>query len=116
MTSTLSPRSLYWTGVVLGPLAWAANTQIEYALVPFWCERRALVLIVTAAALTLAALAGGLLSWRAARTSLGFEWEQPSGGMPRSFIAWLGAGSGILFALVIADQLTASLMVSSCLR
>jgi hypothetical protein len=31
-------------------------------------------------------------------------------------MAWLGVGSGLLFALAIGNQLAASLMISPCLR
>ena len=31
-------------------------------------------------------------------------------------MAWLGVGIGVLFALVIANQLAASLLISPCLR
>lgn len=116
MTSSIARLRIYWIGVALGPGAWAVNTLLEYALAPFWCTRRTLVLAVSAAILALVALCGAALSWRSARMSLSFEWAQPGGGTPRSFLAWVGAGSGVLFALVIANQFMASLMISSCLR
>jgi hypothetical protein len=31
-------------------------------------------------------------------------------------MAWVGCGAGVLFALVIADQLAATLMIDPCLR
>jgi hypothetical protein len=31
-------------------------------------------------------------------------------------MAWLGVGSGVIFALVILNQLAAALMISPCLR
>jgi hypothetical protein len=31
-------------------------------------------------------------------------------------VAWLGVGSGVIFALVILNQLVAALMIDPCLR
>jgi hypothetical protein len=44
------------------------------------------------------------------------EWSEAQGGRARNFMAWLGVGSGLIFALVILNQLTAALMISPCLR
>ena len=68
------------------------------------------------AALALVALAGTAISARAVRRGAGAEWTDAEGGGPRTFMAWLGVGTGLLFALVIANQLAASLMISPCLR
>jgi hypothetical protein len=64
----------------------------------------------------LLAIAGGALSLYAARMPLESEWLDSSGGLPRRFVAWLGAGAGLLFALAIANQLAATLIVNGCLR
>lgn len=108
-------RRLSWSGLWLGPAAWAINQQTNYALVPAVCDR-ALIVTLISAALTLTALAGGLMSLRVARTPLESEWLNSSGGLPRRFVAWMGAGAGILFALVIANQFAATLIVNGCLR
>ncbi|WP_314957654.1 hypothetical protein [Bradyrhizobium cosmicum] len=64
----------------------------------------------------LVSLTGSLLSARAVCRSAATEWAEARGAGPRTFMAWLGVGSGILFALVIANQLIAASMVNSCLR
>jgi hypothetical protein len=69
-----------------------------------------------AAFLVLTAFAGGLLALRVARMPLEFEWLDASGGLPRQFVAWVGAGEGILFALAIGNQFIASLIVNGCLQ
>jgi len=109
-------RLLYWAGVALGPLAWGINLQGVYALAHFSCETTRLTGTIMSAVLAVVALAGTVISARAVRRGAGAEWANAQGGGPRTFMAWLGVGSGILFALVIANQLAASLMISPCLR
>jgi hypothetical protein len=108
-------RRISWSGLWLGPAAWAINQQTNYALVPAICDRD-IVFSVISAVLVMVALAGALMSLRVARTPLESEWLDASGGLPRRFIAWVGAGSGILFTLAIANQLAATLIVNGCLR
>jgi hypothetical protein len=109
-------RLLYWTGVALGPIAWGANLQGVYAFVHFSCETTRTSGTILSAVLAIVALAGTAISASAVRRGAGAEWADAEGGSPRNFMAWLGVGSGVLFALVIANQLAASLMISPCLR
>ncbi|WP_247329413.1 hypothetical protein [Bradyrhizobium sp. 21] len=71
---------------------------------------------ILSAALTIVALLGSAISARAVRRGAGAEWTDAQGGGPRTFMAWVGVGNGVLFALAIANQLAASLMISPCLR
>jgi hypothetical protein len=109
-------RLLYWAGVALGPLAWGVNLQGVYMLAHFSCENTKVSGAILSAVLAIVALAGTAISARAVRRGAGAEWADAQGGGPRTFMAWLGVGSGVLFALVIANQLAASLMISPCLR
>lgn len=109
-------KLLYWAGVALGPLAWSINLQGIYALAHFSCETTRSSGTIMSAVLAVVALAGTAISARAVRRGAGAEWTDAQGGGPRTFVAWLGVGSGVLFALVIANQLAASLMISPCLR
>lgn len=109
-------RLLYWAGVALGPTAWAINLQAAYAAAHFACEKARLGEAILGAVLVIISLAGTAISARAVRRSAGAEWAEAQGGGPRTFLAWLGVGSGVLFALVIANQLFAALMISPCLR
>ncbi|WFU75012.1 hypothetical protein [Bradyrhizobium sp. CB2312] len=109
-------KLLYWAGVALGPLAWGINLQGVYALAHFSCETTRLSGTIMSAVLAIVALAGTAISARAVRRGAGAEWADAQGGGPRTFMAWLGVGSGVLFALVIANQLAASLIISPCLR
>lgn len=109
-------KLLYWAGVALGPLAWGINLQGVYTLAHFSCETTRLTGTIMSVILAVVALAGTAISARAIRRGAGAEWADPQGGGPHTFMAWLGVGSGVLFALVIANQLAASLMISPCLR
>ena len=112
----LNPRLLYWAGVALGPAAWAVNLQAAYTITHFACQKTASGGLITGSILILVSLIGSLLSARAVRRSGATEWADARGGGPRTFMAWLGVGSGVLFALVIANQLIAASMVNSCMR
>jgi hypothetical protein len=109
-------RLLYWAGLAIGPLAWGINLQAIYAVAHFSCEKTGFAGAAISAISAIAALAGAGISARAARRSAGVEWSDTQGGGPLTFMAWIGIGSGVLFALVIANQLAASLMISPCLR
>ena len=117
MTQThATSQRTYWSGLAVGPAVWAINTQLQYSLVAGGCTHHILLFVVVAAVLMLAAFAGALISWRAASVGAASEWRDESGGGARNFMAWIGAGSGIIFGLTIADQLAAFLMVNTCLR
>lgn len=107
---------MYWAGVALGPLAWGINLQGVYIFAHFSCETTRTSGAIMSVVLAIIALAGTAISARAVRRNAGVEWTDAQGGGPRTFMAWLGVGSGVLFALVIANQLAASLMISPCLR
>ena len=109
-------KLFYWAGVALGPLAWAVNLQGIYILAHFSCETTKVSGTIMSTVLALVALAGTAMSARAVRRGATAEWTDAQGGGPRTFMAWLGVGSGVLFALVIANQFVASLMISPCLR
>jgi hypothetical protein len=116
MTQTQANLRSYWVGLAIGPTAWGIDTQLQYSLVSGGCRQHIVLLVTVTAVLMLAAFAGGWISWRAARNDAASEWSNESGGGPRTFLAWLGLGSGILFGLTIANQLAAFLVVNSCLR
>jgi hypothetical protein len=99
----LTPLPL-WTGILAGPVAWAFNLEINYALVKWACaagSERPFAL-VTGAALAVTA-GGGAVSWMALRYTRADVPED--GGRPRQrarFMAILGLASSALFALTIA--------------
>ena len=92
-----------WTGILAGPLAWAADLGISYALVKWTClsGRQEVLPLVTLAALALVA-GGAWTSWIALRRTVSDVPED--GGEPRQrarFMAILGLVSSALFALTI---------------
>lgn len=109
-------KLLYWGGVALGPVSWGLNLQGIYVLAHFSCETTRVSGTIVSVVLAIVALAGTAISARAMRRGAGAEWVDAQGGGPRSFMAWVGVGMGALFALVIANQLAASLLISPCLR
>lgn len=107
---------LYWAGVALGPLAWGINLQAAYALMPHACAGSSTATIALSIAMALLAACGGLISLRSAGRDAPAEWIDAQGGRARDFMAWLGVGSGVIFALVILNQLVATVMIQPCLR
>jgi len=107
---------LYWSGVALGPAAWAINLQTIYAMAPHACAKPTSATIFLSVVMALIAASGTLISWRATRHDAPAELVETQGGHARNFMAWLGVGSGLIFALVILNQLAAAAMISPCLR
>jgi hypothetical protein len=117
----MSPTSahkilLYWMGVALGPVAWAINLQTIYAIAPHACATPTLATVVLSIVMALVALSGTLVSLRGIRRDALAEAAEAQGGHARNFTAWLGVGSGVIFTLVIVNQLAAVLMINPCLR
>jgi len=99
-------------GLVSGPLAWAISTQANYSLAQFFCQNEASwMLLMGALALAVLSLAGALVSIQSAPSA-----STGDSGYPRQFLGILGAGSGILFALVICLQGAAALALNGCER
>lgn len=110
-------RGLVWAGLAAGPAAWAINTQLDYAVAPLDCSVRVAVLLPSAVFFLLVAVAGAWWSWRfLSRAEITEDWSQPAGGRPHLFLGIVGFAAGILFALVLANQIAAIALVDGCLR
>jgi hypothetical protein len=111
----LSPLPL-WTGILAGPVAWALDLSISYALVKWACsnQREALLRSMTPAALVVVA-GGAVLSLMAVQQTAG---DTPTdGGNPRQrarFMAILGLTSCALFALAIVAGAIPRWMLDAC--
>ena len=99
----LTPLPL-WTGILAGPVAWALDLEISYAIVKWTCaagtERPFHLVTMLALAMT---AGGAAVSWAALRRTRGDVPED--GGRPRQrarFMAILGLATSALFALTIA--------------
>ena len=104
-----------WTGLFAGALAWGTSTQLNYVLAPWQCEHGWQIVPFTAAALVVVALAGGFVSWRSLpHGDASREAFEPTA-VPRftAMIAMMAAG---LFALAIALQGSAALILNGCIR
>lgn len=103
------------TGIWIGALAWAVSTQLNYALVPWVCASGARIIPWSAAALVVLALIGAGVSALAFRSRAArLESNTPMAGTPHQMLAVVGIVSGLLFALIIALQGTASFFLTGC--
>jgi uncharacterized Tic20 family protein len=105
-----------WAGAALGPIAWGINLQTIYAIAPRICGKSEFSAYMLTLVLVFVSLAGTFISVGAIRSSAGSDWVDAQGGRPRNFVSWIGAGTGVLFALVIANQFAAALMINPCLH
>jgi hypothetical protein len=111
----LSPLPL-WTGVLAGPVAWALDLTVSYALVKWTCssQRQEMVQLTTAVALAMTC-GGALVSWLALQHTAA---DAPTdGGQPRQrarFMAILGLGSAALFALAIVAVAIPRWVLDAC--
>jgi hypothetical protein len=105
-----------WAGLVAGPGAWAASTQLNYALADWSCRHEPRLIPVAALVLALVALAGAFLSARAWRASGADQSRLESDGAPHRFLAGVSLMLAVLFAIVIMTQGTAALLLDGCGR
>lgn len=106
-------NGISWAGLLAGPAAWAVSFQTGYALVPWQCANGSGLVPWISAAGIVAALAGGLLSWRAWNAPL-LSPGPPAHKRTRVFVAALSVGAASLFALVMILQLLAGLIFEGC--
>lgn len=110
--STLSKRGLAWTGFLLAPIAWAASTQMNYALTSWSCQSYPGALVIVAVICLAVALGSGVLASRALSHSDG----QDDRGRAANFIAAIGGLSALLFSLAILLQAAAAIILNGCQR
>ena len=93
-----------WAGILAGPLVWAVDLFLNYAIVKWTCyhDHHWLFDAFTIGALAVIA-AGASLSWSALQQTANAD--PTDGGMPRQrakFMALLGLAASALFALQVA--------------
>ena len=107
-----------WAGLAVGPAAWAVSTQANYSLVSILCARGHGVkpVAVLALVLVLLSLASGFLSWRAWQRHGSGGQVPEEDGRPRNLLAGIGVLSALLFAVIVATQGAAALVLHGCER
>jgi hypothetical protein len=107
---------LLWTGLLVPPIVWAIQMQVNYVLVSQLCQQGNSwpVYLVSLPAL-LITLAAGFGSWRAWARVNGVRSDD--GARPASvarFMAVLGVMTSALFSLVIIAQAVPSFILHGC--
>jgi hypothetical protein len=103
---TMTRNTTHGLGLTAGPLAWAVNTQLNYALTDWQCIHNANATLPAAAVLALLALGGVALSARALQGEPGSS----------RLLSVIGIGLGLLSAAVILAQGAASVVIDPCAR
>ena len=100
-----------------GPVAWALQLQVVYALVPWACKHhRTDLLHGMTIVFLLMSIAGGVLAWRHWR-SVGGGWPGGTEGDPDArtrFMSVLGMLNSALFTLVILAQWVPAFVFDPC--
>jgi len=101
-------------GLLAGPLAWLAQLQATYALVPWACSRghRFALLLVSLGAVAVA-VAGGLGSWKSWRGPAPLTGE-PQGIEGARLLALLGVSLSVSFVLVLIASAIPTLILRPC--
>ena len=113
--SATSSRLASVAGLALGPVCWAVSTQAAEVVAFLDCDRQRLILAPLGLALAAIAAAAGVASLIAAPAS-GREWLDHAGGRAGRLLGAVSFVAGLLFAVVIADQLAATMIVARCAR
>ena len=106
-----------WIGLVAGPLAWALDEEISYALADWSChaQRPLLTHFVSLASLALI-IAGAFLSWRdwRSRGSVGTVQNEPPA--RARFLSLGGFALCLLFGLAVLFDTVAKFYFDPCQR
>ena len=110
------PAWVLWTGILAGPIAWALDLLVSYAVVKWTCltSRHWPLDASTVVALAIAG-AGAALAWRALQQTM---YADPTdGGAPpqrAKFMAILGVTTSALFAITIAAAWIPRWVLDAC--
>lgn len=100
-----------WSGILAGPVAWAINLQLRYALVHWACEHGSRwVLVWIALPLFLVCVAGAFL----ARTGLAIGDSETDYPMRVRFMAYGGLMLSAIFAITILASVIPDFYLSPC--
>jgi hypothetical protein len=111
------PRAaVLWTGILAGPVAWAGDLLVRYALVHWSCgtQQTAALNLISVVTLFLV-VTGGIVAWRTFRRTPS---QAPTdGGRPADrsrFMALLGILTSTLFALVVLAGAIPQWVLDAC--
>jgi hypothetical protein len=105
-----------WIGVLAGPVAWALDLTVSYAIVQWTCGGgpRIVLHLISLAALAIVA-AGAMMSWRALAAAAPGQREDGSHPEERGrFMAVLGLVMCAMFALVVVAAAIPRLVLDAC--
>jgi hypothetical protein len=111
----LSPLPL-WTGLLAGPIVWAADLTVSYALVKWTCSSQRSLLLHLISPISLALVAGGaVISWLAFRqTGADLPTDAGDPHARARFMAILGLTANALFALTIVAGAIPRWVLDAC--
>jgi hypothetical protein len=100
-----------WSGILAGPIAWAINLQLRYALVRWACEEGSRwVLLWIAVPLLAICVAGAFL----ARTGLAIGESETVYPMRVRFMAYGGLMLSAIFAITILASMIPDFFLTPC--
>ncbi len=109
---TMNRNLALWSGVLLGPVAWLAAFETDFALAPWACASRSksLLYAVWLVALTITAGAG-ITAWRQWR-ALGGEAPGDGGAVSRERLMAMSGVllSGLMFLVIVAQAIPAVIL------
>ena len=111
-----SVHGVSWAGLSAGPFAWALSTQVNYILPAWQCDNHRYPIPWIALGLAVASVAGTCFSLIAFRRTQAHPADLPRKPRSERFVALLGVGTGILFALGILLQGFAGIVFIGCER
>ena len=109
-------KTLASSGIVLGPAAWAINTELGQILPYIECKGGLRVSAITSIVGVLLSLAGSFASWRVGEHDGTIAADSREYAERIGFVGLLGVLCGLVFAFALALQGLSSLMLSGCER
>ena len=101
-----------WLGLLAGPMAWALQLPLVYALAVWSCDHVGMAALHVVSVLAIAAaLGGGFASWRNLRR---LDSPADAGAGTRRLMALLGLMTASLFGLVVLGSWLAVFLLSPC--
>jgi hypothetical protein len=98
-----------------GPASWAVSTEATEVVAFLNCDHQRAILVPLDAALIAVSVVCAIASLFSVRAA-GREWFDLAGGRTGRFVGVVSFVGGLLFAVVIASQLAATLIVERCSR